>query len=227
MDESENEPAVKQPPEQYTGRTKSRWTAGILVFLFGPFGFLYFGFGPFFSAIFVYITLLVISGGAAAPFMGILIPLGTALCMDVGIQSKEYNKYEKDKEKERDDKAAAEHKKTEDEYYSKLGMSKLQVTLFGDPNAKKSLVKLVDSVKKSDFKGALNNLQDTLNPVNASKAQERREETKIQETQKALSNSCCSACRTQNEFGTKFCKECGESMNKPALNERNKQIKRN
>ena len=94
--------------------------------------------------------------------------------------------------------------------------SKLQTTLLGDPNAKKSMLQLVDNVKNGAFKEALHNLHGVIDPVSASKADEVREVEKVQHIEKVKSQSCCGTCSTQNEVGSKFCRECGETLAKAA-----------
>lgn len=63
--DDESSAGTENIPKRYKTGQKSRWTAGILIFFFGPFGFLYFGFGACFGVIVAYVTLLVITGGSS------------------------------------------------------------------------------------------------------------------------------------------------------------------
>ena len=207
---------LNPPPQKYTGKTKSRWTAFILTFLFGPLGFLYFGVGAFFTALVCYTGVTIFTGGFALPFLGLAVPILTALCMEPGVVSQQYKDYEKKLQDENLRIDQENRKKQEDEYYAKIGSSKLQTTLLGDPNAKKSMLQLVDNVKNGAFKEALHNLHGVIDPVSASKADEVREVEKVQHIEKVKSQSCCGTCSTQNEVGSKFCRECGETLAKAA-----------
>lgn len=205
-----------EPPKKYTGKTKSRGMAFFLTLMFGPLGFLYFGFGAFLTALVGYTAVTIFTGGFALPFLGIGVPILTALCMEPGVQSAEYTKWEKDKQETEQKVRAEERQKQEEEYYSNLGMSKTEAMLKGDPNAKQSILKLVENVKAGNLKDALHNLHGAIDPVSATKAAEVREEVKVQTAQKLVSQACCASCSTQNEVGAKFCQECGENLTKAA-----------
>lgn len=206
--------APTKPEKMYTGKTKSKLLGASLVFVFGPFGFLYYGFGAAVGAFVCYAGLITITGGAAVPFLGILVPLGVYFGADEGVKTDEYRKYEKDCQNYQLAVARASRKKAEDEYYDKLGTTKLKATLFGDPNARAGFVKLVNSVKNGEMKEAFHNLHTTIDPVSATQCEEKLAKEKVSQEQMIIANACCSACQTQNDVGAKFCRECGEGLMK-------------
>lgn len=196
-------------------KTKSRWVAFFMIAGLGPFGFIYWGFGAMFTAIACYVGMIMLFGPVGVGLLA-LVPFLAPVVMETKVLNRAGEKREAERVAEANARAAEERRVLEEQYYANLGMTKAEATLKGDPNAKKHALQLLTNLKAGKLKDALHDLHVAVDPVSGMKASTVREEVKVQEAQKAVAQACCGTCATQNDVGTKYCKECGENLVKAA-----------